>query len=111
MFDIKHPSFANPPQVRLGLASDGFNSFGLRNNQQSTWPILIIPYNLPPWMCMRKPNLSLPLIIPKYPGDHMDLYLSPLINKIKELWKPRVNTFEKLIGQTFKMRAGLLCGQ
>src|SRR5436190_7926951 len=39
--------------VRLGLASDGFNPFGMSNTGWSTWPVIVMPYNLPPWMCMK----------------------------------------------------------
>lgn len=61
-----------------------------------------------PWMCMRESNFLLSLIIQECPGDHMDLYLSPLIEEVKELWELGVHTFDKLTGQTFKMRARLL---
>ena len=37
--------------VRLGLASDGFNPFGMQNVTYSIWPIILIPYNFPPWLC------------------------------------------------------------
>ena len=34
--------------VRLGLASDGFNPFKNMNVNHSTWPVVLMPYNLPP---------------------------------------------------------------
>jgi hypothetical protein len=37
--------------VRLGLASDGFNPFGMQSLTYSIWPVILIPYNLPPWLC------------------------------------------------------------
>jgi hypothetical protein len=40
--------------VRLGLASDGFNPFGLMSISHTTWPVNLIPCNLPPWMCMKQ---------------------------------------------------------
>lgn len=52
-FDNVHPSFALEPQnVRLGLESDEFNPFGNMSISYSMWPVVLIPYNLPPWMCM-----------------------------------------------------------
>jgi hypothetical protein len=36
--------------IRLGLASDGFNPFGMQNVTYTTWPVILIPYNLPPWL-------------------------------------------------------------
>jgi hypothetical protein len=49
-----HEDFAEDPHnVRLGLASDGFNPFAMLNVAYSTWPVIIIPYNLPPWLCLK----------------------------------------------------------
>jgi hypothetical protein len=40
--------------VRLGLASDDFNPFGMLNVTYTTWPVILIPYNLPPWWCLKQ---------------------------------------------------------
>ena len=71
--------------VRLGLASDGFNPFGMNSTGWSTWPVILMPYNLPPWMCMKQPYMILSTLIPgKYsPGNDIDVYLEPLIKKLK----------------------------
>jgi hypothetical protein len=45
--------------VRLGLASDGFNPFGMQSLTYSIWPVILVPYNLPPWMCQKQSNLIL----------------------------------------------------
>ena len=42
--------------IRLGLASDGFNPFGMQNVTYSIWPVILIPYNLPPWLCQKQSN-------------------------------------------------------
>jgi hypothetical protein len=53
-FNSSYPNFAlDPRNVRLGLASDGFNHFGNMSSSHSTWPVMLVPYNLPPWMCMK----------------------------------------------------------
>uniref|UniRef100_A0A2N9IMH0 DUF4218 domain-containing protein n=1 Tax=Fagus sylvatica TaxID=28930 RepID=A0A2N9IMH0_FAGSY len=50
-FDLQHPEFAlEPRNVRLRLATDGFNLFGNMNNSYSMWPVALIPYNLLPWL-------------------------------------------------------------
>jgi hypothetical protein len=50
--DRKYEWFAlDACNIRLGLASDGFNSFGMQNVTYTTWPVVLIPYNLPPWLC------------------------------------------------------------
>jgi hypothetical protein len=49
-FDLAYPEFSGDSKnVRLGLTFDGFNPFG----NMSTWPVMLVPYNLPPWMCMK----------------------------------------------------------
>jgi hypothetical protein len=64
-FDRRYPNFScDPRNVRLGLASDGFNPFKTMTISHSTWPVVLIPYNLPPWMCMKQPNFILSLLIP-----------------------------------------------
>ena len=64
-FDKKHDSFAKDPRnVRLGLASDGFNPFGNMSNFYSIWPVFLIPYNLPPRKCMKDPFFMMSLLIP-----------------------------------------------
>ena len=48
MFDTKHLQFLSKPcNVRLGLAADGFNPFGMLSTTDSTWPVMLVPYNLP----------------------------------------------------------------
>jgi hypothetical protein len=52
--------------VRLGLASDGVSphSFGRKGRPTSVWPVVVMNYNLLPWLSMKKGFLLLSLIIP-----------------------------------------------
>jgi hypothetical protein len=82
-FDIVHPDFmADSRNVRLGLTSDGFNPFGNMSTSHSTWPIMLVPYNLPPWMCMKQTSFILSLVIPGPNSLDMDIdvYIQPLID-------------------------------
>ncbi|XP_071695448.1 uncharacterized protein [Rutidosis leptorrhynchoides] len=110
--DHTYPNFARELRnVRLGLASDGFNPFGNMNVSHSIWPVVLMPYNnLPPWMCMKKPYLFLTLLIPGplAPGNNIDVYLQPLIEELKELWETGVETYDASTKNTFNMRARLL---
>ncbi|GJR50201.1 gag-pol polyprotein [Tanacetum coccineum] len=48
-FDTKYLDFAAEPRnVRLGLAADGFNPFGNLSQSYSMWPVILTTYNLPP---------------------------------------------------------------
>ena len=59
-FDNIHLGFASDSHnVRLGLSSDGFNSFGNMSTFHSIWPVMIVLYNLPPWMCMKQSSFIL----------------------------------------------------
>ncbi|CAN1219360.1 hypothetical protein LINPERPRIM_LOCUS1586 [Linum perenne] len=88
-FDSKNATFSSDIRnVRLGLASDGFNPFRSMNIVHSTWPVILVPYNLPPLMCMKQPFIFLSVLIdgPKAPGDKIDVFLQPLIEELKELF-------------------------
>ena len=50
-FDKRFPRFAaDPRNVRLGLAADGFNPFGSMSIPYIMWPVILTTYNLPPWL-------------------------------------------------------------
>ena len=110
-FDLQHPDFAlEPHNVRLGLATDGFNSFGNMNNNYNMWPIILIPYNLPPWLVKKEPYFMLSLLIPGLyrPRNKIDIYLKPLVDELKELWEEGVETYDAYSKEHFHMRAILL---
>ncbi|XP_040957738.1 uncharacterized protein [Gossypium hirsutum] len=109
-FDNKYPSFASDPRsVRLGLASDGFNPFKIMSTAYSTWPVVLVPYNLPPWICMKQSSLILSMIIPgeKGLGNDIDVYLQLLIEELKQLWAG-VETYDVLRKENFNLRAALM---
>ncbi|XP_049368693.1 uncharacterized protein LOC125833582 [Solanum verrucosum] len=110
-FDRTHSGFASDPRnVRLGLASDGFNPFGTMSTTYSIWPVFLIPYNLPPWMCMKHTSFILSMIIPgkQMPGNNIDVYLQPLVKELCELWNDGVETFDSSLNETFRMHAALM---
>jgi len=73
--------------VRLSLASDGFNQFGNMTNSYSVWPFVLISNNFPPWRCMKLPYFIMTIVIlsPKARGHDSDVYLQHLIDELKEL--------------------------
>ncbi|XP_062104736.1 uncharacterized protein LOC133816064 [Humulus lupulus] len=109
-FDNVYPDFAaDSRSVRMGLASDGFNPFSNMTSTYSLWPVILIPYNMPPWASPNGTNYLMSLLIPgpKSPGKDYDVFLMPLIEELKELWDG-VNAYD-LYGQcTFKLRAAVL---
>jgi hypothetical protein len=79
------------------------------STSHSTWPVLIVPYNLPPWMCMKQTLFILSLVIPGTSSHAMDIdvYLQPLIDELLELWNVGVQTFDASTMENFNMRAQL----
>ncbi|KAK6782459.1 hypothetical protein RDI58_020255 [Solanum bulbocastanum] len=92
------------------LASDGFNPFETMNTSHSIWPVILVPYNLPLWLCMKQPNFifSMTILGPRAPGNNIDVYLQPLIKELKELWSDGVDTFDSSKNEMFRMRAALM---
>ena len=104
--DANFPQFSSDNRnVRLGLATDGFNPFRKMSCTHITWPIVIVNYNLPHWLNMKPENLILSTIIPgpNDPGNNIDIYMQPLIEELKELWKTGVETYDAATNQNFTL--------
>ena len=109
-FDEKFGWFAEDPRnIKLGFATDGFNPFGSMTNAYSMWPVFVIPYNFPPWMCMHQSNFMMSLLIPgKYsPGKDFHVFMQPLIKDMMLLWKG-VDTYDACTNREFKLHAAFL---
>ncbi|KAL9666189.1 hypothetical protein QQ045_000513 [Rhodiola kirilowii] len=110
-FDKNFPNFAKEIRnVRLGLATDGFNPFGAAALSHSTWPIVVMPYNLPPFLCMKKEFNILAMLIsgPKSPGKCLNVFMQPLIDELNMLWDTGVLTYDRHDGSSFHMKAAVL---
>ncbi|XP_039138725.1 uncharacterized protein LOC120276047 [Dioscorea cayenensis subsp. rotundata] len=110
-FNSMHPSFASECRnVRLGLCTDGFQPFGQSGRQYSSWLVIITPYNLPPWMCMKEEYMFLSIIVPGPSNlkDKLDVFLQPLVAELKDLWEVGVETYDVARKQNFMMKAALL---
>ncbi|RDY06303.1 hypothetical protein CR513_09720, partial [Mucuna pruriens] len=80
-FDQLYPEFAlEPRNVRLGLATDGFNPYRSMSNSYSK----------------------------KMSGNNIDVYLQPLIKELNELWTEGVETYDSSLKELFRMRAVLM---
>ena len=71
----------------MGIALDGVNTFSIQNIQYSVWLVIVINYNIPPYMSIKKQHMMLTLLVPgKFQVKNMDTYLQPLIEECKSLW-------------------------
>ncbi|XP_062028814.1 uncharacterized protein LOC133744788 [Rosa rugosa] len=110
LVDQKWPEFGNDPRnLRLALSFDGFNPHNSLSSRYSCWPVILVTYNLPPWLCMKRKFMMLTLLIsgPKQPGNDIDVYLQPLIDDLKELWDGIDGVYDAFKGEYFKLKVVL----
>ncbi|PKA53154.1 hypothetical protein AXF42_Ash009884 [Apostasia shenzhenica] len=110
-FDRVHSDFAiDARNVRLGLCTNEFNPNRNNGIPYSYWPVFITVYNLHPSMCMKTPCIFMSLLIPgpKSPTSNINVFLRPLVNELKVLWKDGINTWDIHRKQNFQIRAALL---
>jgi len=77
-FDASFPNFASEARnVRSGLCNDEFTPYRSIKSTNNIWPVLLVPFNLPPWTCIKKPYTMLNMIIlgKTTPGTDIDVYL------------------------------------
>nr|XP_011463602.1 PREDICTED: uncharacterized protein LOC101298016 [Fragaria vesca subsp. vesca] len=111
MVNTNWPDFGiEPRNLRLALSSDGFNPYGAISSKYSCWPVILITYNLPPWLCMKRKYMMLTLLIsgPKQPRNDIDVYLQPLVDDLKVLWDGIEQVYDSVRGEYFKLKAVLL---
>lgn len=110
-FDAEYPEFsAEPRNLRLSLSTDGMNPFGNMSSRYSVWPVILVNYNLPPNLCMKRKFLMLTLLIsgPNQPGNDIDVYLAPLIDDLKILWETGIEVKDAYRQELFTLRAMLM---
>ena len=107
--DREFPTFSDEARnLRFGLSTDGFNPFGEQSSSHSTWPVTLCIYNLPPWLCMKRKFIMMPVLIqgPKQPGNDIDVYLRPLVEELLQLWSDEgVRVWDEYKQEEFDLRA------
>ena len=109
--DSRYPDFASDSRnIRFGIASDGFNPFGMMSSTYSCWPVVLVPYNLPPWLCMKSSSLMLALIIPgpSYPGKNFHVLMEPVYEELTELFMVGTPTYDASRDEMFQLRVVVL---
>ena len=95
--------------IRFGLSTDGMCPFNMVSSKHSTWPVTLCIYNLPPWLCMKRTYIMMPLLIqgPKQPGNDIDVYLEPLVDDLMKLWNDGVRVWDEYKREHFTLKAML----
>jgi hypothetical protein len=108
------PEFGNDPRnAHFALAADGVNPFAQTRSTWSTWPMTLLNYNLPPWLCTKQFFVILALLIPgkqSVTSEVFDVYLQPLVEEFLELWRgiPAYDIAKDVGSRSFTLRALLL---
>lgn len=112
--DSVYPGFAlEERNIRLGLAVDGVNPFSNQSLSHSTWPVVLLNYNLPPWLVTKRFFLMLALLIPgkeSVTSENVDVYLAPLIEELQQLWEgiAAVDASAESVNRKFTLKAILM---
>jgi hypothetical protein len=101
---IHHEKARETRNIRVTLATDGFNPYGLLAAPYTCWPIFVIPLNLPPSVLFQCHTVFLSLIIPGYPRNNMGVFMEPLVDELITAWVEGVWTYDRATRSNFKMR-------
>jgi hypothetical protein len=86
--DSRNPKFAiDLRNIRITMSTDGMNPF-LNSSTHSTWSIVLMILNLPPWLCNKQKYIMMLGLIPEpqQPENDINTYFSSLVEDLKELW-------------------------
>jgi hypothetical protein len=87
-FDLQYKPFGSESRnIRFALNIDGMNPFGENRTMHSTWPVNLMIYNLPTWLCYKRKYLMLSILIQcsKQAGTNIDVFLQPLMEDMAKL--------------------------
>ncbi|GJR86322.1 putative transposase-associated domain-containing protein [Tanacetum coccineum] len=106
--DEKFPEIAEDTRnLRLGISADGVD-VNTGNRHHSVWPVLTVIYNLPPWLCMKRKFINLSVLISRYPGNDIDVFLEPLVDDLHTLFETGVDTYDASTKDNFNLHAVVL---
>jgi hypothetical protein len=103
----------DPRNIHFALAADGVNPYKQTRSTWSTWPVLLLNYNLPPWLCTKKFFIMLALLIPGKQSvklENFDVFMEPLVEELLELWEgvPAYDILKDVGSREFTLRGVLL---
>jgi hypothetical protein len=102
-FAGQHPDKAGEARnVRVALATDGFNPYGMSTAPYTCWLVFVIPLNLPHGVAFQRDTIFMSFIIPGHPGSNMGVYMEPLWDELISDWEVGVWTYDRGKRATFK---------
>ena len=86
-----HAEFAKEDRnLRLALITDGFNPMSDKRGVYSLWPVLLMNYNIAPWLTTKNYFIMLAILIhglEAVKSDKLNVFLEPLIEELLHLWE------------------------
>jgi hypothetical protein len=69
------------------MSIDGMTPI-MNSRTHSTWPIVLMILNIPPWLCNKQKYIMMSGLIlgPQQPGNDINTYFRHLVEDLKELW-------------------------
>jgi hypothetical protein len=60
----------------------------MNNSKHSTWSIVLMIFNLPPWLHNKQKYIMMSGFIsgPQQSGNDIDIYFKPLVKDLKRMW-------------------------
>ncbi|XP_008233167.1 PREDICTED: uncharacterized protein LOC103332221 [Prunus mume] len=108
MIEYKWLGFGSKPRnLRLALSSYEINPYSSLSSRYNCWPVILVTYNLPPELCMKRKFMMLTLLIssPKQPGNDINIYLEPLVDDLALLWDGVEGVYDAFRQESFTLRA------
>jgi hypothetical protein len=85
------PSFLlESRNMRFGLTLDGINPFRHNNTQHNTWHVLLLLYNLLPFLVTKNFFIQLCILIlgkESPTNESIDVFMQPLVDELQLLWE------------------------
>jgi hypothetical protein len=93
--------------IRFRLSTNRMDPFNMVSTNHSTWPMTLCIYNLPPWLCMKRTYIMMPLVIqgPHQPGNNIDVYLQAVVDELMEMWTSKVKVWDEYKKEHFYLKA------
>ncbi|GKF48458.1 putative transposon, En/Spm-like protein [Tanacetum coccineum] len=106
--DEKFPKITEDTRnLRLGISADGVD-VNTGNGHHSVWIVLTVIYNLPPWLNMKRKFINLSVLISRYPGNDIDVFLELLVDDLHTLFETGVDTYDASTKDNFNLGAVVL---
>jgi hypothetical protein len=83
------------------------NPFNERMSDHSTWPVILTMYNIPTYLCQKRKYLFLTVLIsgPKQLGIDIDVFLEPVMQEFKRLWRYGELMYDAFCQEEFTLRS------